>query len=211
MGPKLGPKSHPKRLRKPCRKRGPQKHPTRPEHGANMGPTWPPQGHQIRPKFGQNASRCLIRTPSYWKHAILASPGPILEPLGAFMGPICGVASSPIRGPFGGSHGSLPETRNRPQKHNASPINNGTAPQTPPPSQGPPPCTARTSGVTGPRFFFKGGTASELSKLSPSSKKTQIPKQKHCPPRPSPPRPQEACAAVRLLSCGAAPRAAFLP
>ena len=64
FGPKLGPKSHPKRLRKPCRKRGPQKHPTGPENWANMGPTWPPKGHQIRPKISQNTCRSLTGTPS---------------------------------------------------------------------------------------------------------------------------------------------------
>ena len=99
FGPKLEPKSHPKRLRKPCRKRAPQKHPTGPENWANMGPTWPPQKHQIRLRIGQNACRSLTGTPSCWKPAILAPPGPfqdplwgpegpILEPLGAFLGPI---------------------------------------------------------------------------------------------------------------------------
>ena len=114
MGSKLGSKSQPKRLRKPCRKRGPQKHPTGPEKWANIGPTWPPKGHQIRPKIGQTACRSLTGTPSCWKHAILAPPGPLQDPLGGSEGPIWeplgayfGVPSGLIWGPFGGSRGSV--------------------------------------------------------------------------------------------------------
>ena len=144
FGPKLGPKSHPKRLRKPCRKRGPQKHPTGPENWASMGPTWPPKGHQIRPKISQNACRSLTGTPSCWKHAILAPPGPLQDPSGALKGSfwsLWGPSWGLFWGGFGPDQGSIwglswlrfRQEETNPKEHNASPINDGTAPRPHPP------------------------------------------------------------------------------